>query len=54
MNSQGCGSKHLVAKLIHYPKQSEGNVKTTKKPKCKIYTLGLERFRKEISVIPEK
>jgi len=51
---QGCGSKHLLAKLIHHPKQSGGNVKTTRKPTCKMYTLGLERFRKEISVISEK
>jgi hypothetical protein len=54
VNSQGYGSKHLVAKLLNHPKQSGGNVKSTRKPKCKIYTLGLERFRKEISVIPEK
>lgn len=54
MNSQGCGSKHLLAKAIHHPKQSGGNVKTTRMPACKIYTLGIERFRKEISVILEK
>jgi hypothetical protein len=54
VNSQGCGSKHLVAKQIHHPKQFGGNVNTTRKPKYKIYTLGLERFRKEISVITEK
>jgi len=44
----------LLAKLVHHPTQSGGNVKTTRKPTCKIYALGLERFRKETSVILEK
>jgi hypothetical protein len=36
-----------MAKLIHHPKQSAGNVKITRKPTMKIYILGLERFRKK-------
>jgi hypothetical protein len=40
--------------MIHHPKQSGGIVKTTRKPMFKMYTLGLERSRKEISAILEK
>ena len=54
VNLQGCGSKHLLSNLIYQPKESGGNVKTMMKCECKIYTLGLEGSRKEISAIPEK